>query len=130
MQRSRTKSFFKESTTKELKDPQNLLATTSKYVDKIVDISQHKIPDIKEFVEDPEIKIVREEKEKEWKKREEEVAVKQIIEKEKQAEMKAEIIKNRKEIDGKKFTFDPNGGVIVIKNIVVEKLANDFVWAR
>lgn len=81
---------------------------------------------IKEYVEDPEIKIVREEREKEWRRLEEENKKKDIIE-----QVKLEILKNEaklrmKDLDGKKVTFDVNGAVLNIKSVNVEKLNIDF----
>jgi hypothetical protein len=64
------------------------------------------------------------------KKKEEEVVHKQAIEKEKAAELKMEIIKYKKEIDGRRVTCDANGNLVNIKSYMVEKVANDFVSAK
>lgn len=90
-----------------------------------------KLGNIKDFfVEDPEIKLVREEREREWKRLEDERQKKATLE-----VIKAEILKNEnrlksKELDGRKITFDLNGAVINIKNVNIEKLGNDFLQAR
>jgi len=88
----------------------------------------YKLENIKDnFVEDPEIKLVREEREREWKRAEEEKQKKATLE-----IIKAEILKNEnrlksKELDGRKVTFDCDGKVIAIKNVNLDKLANDFL---
>lgn len=90
-----------------------------------------KLDNIKDFfVEDPEIKQVREEREREWKRLEDERQKKATLE-----VIKAEILKNEnrlksKELDGRKITFDLNGAVINIKNVNLDKLGNDFLQAR
>lgn len=89
-----------------------------------------KLDNIKEFTEDPEITLVREEREREWKRIEEEKLKKATLE-----TIKAEILRNEnrlksKEIDGRKITFDVNGGVITIKNVNIERLANEFLQAK
>jgi len=94
------------------------------------DFPNYKLDIIKEYVEDPEIKVIREEREKEWKRLEEENTKKLIIE-----QVKIEILKNEaklrmKDLDGKKVTFDANGAVIHIINVNVEKLNNDFYQPR
>lgn len=94
------------------------------------DFINFKLDNIKEYVEDPEIKLVREEREREWKRQEEENKKKMILE-----QVKLEILKNEqklksKELDGRKITFDQNGVVINIKGINLEKLSNDFMQPR
>ena len=96
----------------------------------LVDLPQHKIENIKEFTEDSEIKNIRDEKERDLRRKDEEIILKQKIEKEKQIELKMEINKTKKEIDGKKLTFDVNGNPVSIKTVALEKLALDFAWAR
>ena len=90
----------------------------------------YKLDNIKEYYEDPDIKLVREEREREWKRMEEEIQKKVALE-----NVKAEIIRNEarlksKEIDGRKMTFDSNGAVINIKNVNLDKLGLDFLYAR
>jgi hypothetical protein len=58
-------------------------------------------------------------------KKEEEVKIKQNIEKEKEVN-RMENNKNRKDIDGKKFTFDVDGNPMSIKQYPIEKLVNSF----
>jgi hypothetical protein len=89
-----------------------------------------KLDNFKEYVEDPEIKLVREEREREWKRQEEENKKKMILE-----QVKLEIVKNEqklksKELDGRKVTFDSNGVLLNIKGINMEKLTNDFMHPR
>lgn len=109
-----------------LKQPQNANVPKSKFV---YELDQWEIPDLQHIVEDQMIVSLREEKAREWKKKEEEVKIKQIQEKEKEI-ARIDNKRNLKEIDGKKFTFDVNGEAIPIKNVVVEKLANDFTWPK
>jgi hypothetical protein len=90
---------------------------------------QYKIENFKEYIEDPIIKLIREDKEKETKRQQEEVIIRVKIEKEKEI-LKYEISRKQKEIDGRKVTFDADGKMLNIKNIVPDKLANDFAWAR
>lgn len=90
----------------------------------------YKLDNIKEFFEDPEIKFVREEHEKELKKAEEENKKKAIIE-----QIKLEIQKNEarlrvKELDGRKITFDCYGNVVNIKNVNHEKLNIEFLQPK
>jgi hypothetical protein len=89
-----------------------------------------KLDNIKEFYEDPEIKLVREEREREWKRIEDEKIKKANLD-----IIMAEIQRNEqrlksKEVDGKKITFDSDGGVINIKNVITEKLKDEFVLAK
>jgi hypothetical protein len=89
-----------------------------------------KLDNIKEYYEDPEIKLVREEREREWKRIEDEKIKKANLD-----IIMAEIQRNEqrlksKEVDGKKITFDSDGGVINIKNVITEKLKDEFVLAR
>jgi len=90
-----------------------------------------KLENIKDFfVEDPEVKLIREEREREWKRLEEEKQKKATLE-----TIKAEILKNEnrlksKDLDGRKITFDLNGAVINIKNVNIDKLGSDFLHAR
>ena len=74
--------------------------------------------------------MVREEREKEWKRLEDDKQKRATLE-----VIRAEILKNEirlksKDIDGRKITFDLNGAVINIKNVNVEKLGNDFLQAK
>ena len=89
-----------------------------------------KLDNIKEYYEDPEIKLVREEREREWKRQEEENKKKMILE-----QVKLEILKNEqklksKELDGRKITFDNNGVLINIKGINMDKLNSDFMQPK
>ena len=89
-----------------------------------------KLDNIKEYYEDPEIKLVREEREREWKRIEDEKIKKANLD-----IIMAEILRNEqrlktKEVDGKKITFDSEGGVINIKNVNTEKLKDEFVLAK
>lgn len=111
------------------KKKQNALNSQSQTkipIDEENDFPNYKLENIKEYVEDPEIKLVREEREREWKRLEEENNKKAILE-----QVKLEILKNEarlrnKDLDGKKVTFDSNGAVVNIKNVNVEKLSADF----
>ena len=108
---------------KNLPDIQNQTIST---INDENDFPNYKLENIKDYVEDPEIKLVREEREREWKRLEEENKKKAILE-----QVKLEILKNEarlklKDLDGKKVTFDANGDVINIKNVNVEKLGADF----
>lgn len=71
---------------------------------------------------------MRKEREIELKKKEEQ---RQMEEKEKRARYEA-ILANRpkKEFDGEKFTFDPNGKIIPIKSPTLELLASEFWWSN
>ena len=85
---------------------------------------------IKEFFEDPEIKLVREEREREWKRQEEENKKKAILE-----QVKLDILRNEqklksKELDGRKVTFDSDGIVVNIKGVNMDKLNFDFMLPK
>jgi len=84
----------------------------------------------KEFSEDIQIKLIREEREREWKRKEEDKLKKANLD-----SIKAEILKNEnrlksKEIDGTKMTFDLNGSVINIKNVNIDNLATEFISTK
>jgi hypothetical protein len=93
---------------------------------KIVEMDQYPIADLQNLIEENLIINLREEKIKEWKRKEEEVKNKQIAEKEKEIVRQDITKKIKKEVDGKKYTFDVNGNPVTIKNVIVEKLADDF----
>jgi len=104
----------------------NSQSQTNNSISEENDFPNYKLENIKEYVEDPEIKLVREEREREWKRFEEENKKKAILE-----QVKLEILKNEarlrmKDLDGKKVTFDANGAVVNIKNVNIEKLSVDF----
>ena len=89
-----------------------------------------KLDNIKEYYEDPDIKLVREETEREWKRAEDDIIKKANLD-----VIMAEILRNEqrlktKEVDGKKITFDSQGGVINIKSVNAEKLKDEFVTAK
>lgn len=103
----------------------------------IIDLPSYDLPD-KLFVnKDKELENkytvnlddLRKEREIELKKKEEEQ--RQMEEKEKRARYEA-ILANRpkKEFDGEKFTFDPNGAIIPIKPPTLELLASEFWWSN
>lgn len=77
--------------------------------------------------EDPDIVELREKKEMDIKKKEEEDKHKNPVEKQKKENAKNEK-KKEKEIDGKKITFDSEGKQLNIKPIAIEKLPIDFIF--
>ncbi len=91
----------------------------------IYDLNDLPIPTEEESI----IKDARDEMMREEKKKEEEKKIKMQNEKEQQLN-KIEMKKPKELVNGLKYTFDCNGIGFQMKNVITEKLMNDFILSK
>ena len=114
-------------TQKSNKDKREVMNTSEKnrHYEIYVLNDMHSHPEEESIIQNTRAEVMRE-----TKKKEEDLKIKLLIEKEQQIQNKIEYKKQKDLVNGLKYTFDCNGNSISIKTFPSEKLPSDFLAGK